>query len=477
MDLSGIRSVYFLGIGGIGMSALARYFVRLGAQVSGYDKTPTPLTDELIREGMEIHFEENPGLIPNWVDLVVWTPAVPPDHAEYTYLSRKGFPIRKRAEVLGEISAPFKTIAVAGTHGKTTTSTLIAHLFHTAGKEFLAFLGGISKNYGTNFIQSPVISHPSPVISHPSSVTSHPSSVIRHPSSVCCIVEADEYDRSFLQLTPDIAIITSADPDHLDIYNHHDQLKRSFEEFTGNIRQGGSLILKAGVNITPTRHFQYTTFSYSMNAEANFFAKNIFIREGLIHFDFVTPTEAIPGFVLGVPGMFNLENAVAALAAGYLAGIGAVALKEALQSFLGVQRRFDVQIRRSDLVYIDDYAHHPEELKACIRAVRELFPGKRLTGIFQPHLYSRTRDLADDFARVLGELDSLILLEIYPAREQPIEGVTSEFLLQKVPIENKTICSKTGLIDLLKREQPEILLTLGAGDIDQLVKPITEAFS
>jgi len=460
MGLSGIRSVYFLGIGGIGMSALARYFKQTGAQVSGYDRTPTPLTDALTGEGIDIHFTENPALIPNQVDLVVWTPAVPTDHAEYTFLMRKGFPVRKRAEVLGEIATSFNTIAVAGTHGKTTTSTLIAHLFHTAGKEFLAFLGGISKNFSNNFIwckDHPVVPSPG------------------HPAATC-IVEADEYDRSFLHLRPDIAIITSADPDHLDIYTHPDQLKQSFEEFTGNIREGGSLILKSGVPINPAGFFRYHTFSYSLNAEASFYAKNIQIRDGSIHFDLVTPTEAIPGFRLGVPGMFNLENAVAALAAGYLSGIGAEAMKEALQSFTGVQRRFDIRIQRPDLVYIDDYAHHPEELKVCIRAVRELFPGRKITGVFQPHLYSRTRDLADDFARVLGELDLLILLDIYPARELPIEGIHSEFLLRKVPLEDKVLCSKTGLIEKLKQQRPDILLTLGAGDIDQLVTPIVELF-
>ncbi len=462
MDLNQIKSVYFLGIGGIGMSALARYFVRNGVNVAGYDKTPTPLTHQLIREGMEIHFEENPDLIPQEVDLVVRTPAVPKEHTEYQYLMQQGIPIKKRSEMLGEISSRFTTIAVAGTHGKTTISTFIAHILRTAGKELTAFLGGLSKNYGTNFIES-----------QEEKRKIHGTT----PSPSYCVVEADEYDRSFLQLSPDIAIITSVDPDHLDIYHNHDKLIRTFTEFTGKIRANGSLIMKNGIGIEPENHVVYNRFTYALNIESNFFAKNIFIREGLIYFDFVTPTETIPGFVLGLPGMFNLENAVAALAAGYLAGVEAADLKSAASSFQGVERRFDVQIRRKDFVYIDDYAHHPEELKACIQAVRELYPGRQITGVFQPHLYSRTRDLADDFASVLCDLDSVILLKIYPAREQPIAGVSSGMLLKKIDIKNKILCSHEELLGILVQQKPEVLLTLGAGDIDKLVGPITDSFN
>ncbi|MBL7138053.1 MAG: UDP-N-acetylmuramate--L-alanine ligase [Bacteroidales bacterium] len=447
-----VRSVYFLGIGGIGMSALARYFKWHGARVAGYDKTPTSLTDQLISEGMELHFEEDPSRIPEDVDLVIWTPAVPKEHAEYRYFSERGIPIRKRAEVLGEISSPFPTVAVAGTHGKTTTTTMIAHLFHTAGKPVMAFLGGISKNYETNFVQLAVGSSP------------------------FCIVEADEFDRSFLHLAPDIAIITSMDADHLDIYNHTDNLKQSFGEFAGRIRSNGSLILKKGIDLGSRIPEGISRFSYSLQGEADFCANNIAIHEGLIHFDFVTPVETMTGFVLGMPGMFNLENAIAALAVGWITGIQEKDLKRAIQRFTGVARRFDILINRDGLVYIDDYAHHPEELRACIRAVRELYPGKQVTGVFQPHLYSRTRDLADDFARVLAELDSLIILEIYPAREVPIEGISSGMLLKKTNLVDKQLCKKEDLLDILEERRPEVLLTLGAGDIDQLIKPIMERF-
>ncbi|NQV02939.1 MAG: UDP-N-acetylmuramate--L-alanine ligase [Bacteroidia bacterium] len=451
MGDNGVRSVYFLGIGGIGMSALARYFQMQGAHVAGYDKMPTPLTDQLISEGMEVHFNEDPSRIPDDIDLVIWTPAVPKEHAEYRYFSERGVPIRKRAEILGEIASPFNTVAVAGTHGKTTISTMIAHIFHTADTPFMAFLGGISKNYGTNFVQ------------------------LTHQLTTC-IVEADEFDHSFLHLSPDIAIITSMDADHLDIYNHEDQLKKSFGEFAGRIRSNGSLILKKGIDLGKEIPEGISRFSYALQGEGDFYAKNIVIRDGLNHFDFVTPDKIMPGFMLGMPGMFNLENAIAALATGWITGIKEEDLKRAMQGFTGVVRRFEIQIRQDDLIYIDDYAHHPEELQACIRAVRELYPGKQITGIFQPHLYSRTRDLADDFARALAELDSLILLDIYPAREFPIEGIHSGMLLRKTKLADKLLCKREDLLDILEKRNPEVLLTLGAGDIDQLVKPITERF-
>ena len=477
MDLNQIKSVYFLGIGGIGMSALARYFKRNGVNVTGYDKTSTPLTNQLIREGIDIHFEEDTELIPKDVDLVVWTPAVPKEHAGYKEFMQQGIPVKKRSEVLGEITSQFTIIAVAGTHGKTTISTFIAHILRTAGKELMAFLGGISKNYGTNFIEPSDLSPQSAVCSPQSAVRSSQSSVTSHESRIYAVVEADEYDRSFLQLSPDIAIITSVDPDHLDIYDDHDKLIKTFTEFTGKIRTNGSLIIKNGIDIEPDNHVVYNRFTYALNTESNFFAKNIFIREGLIYFDFVTPTETIPGFVLGMPGMFNLENAIAALAVGYLTGIEAAELKSAASSFQGVERRFDIRIRRKDFIYIDDYAHHPEELNACIQAVRELYPGRQITGVFQPHLYSRTRDLEDDFAAVLSNLDNMILLEIYPAREQPIPGVSSEMLLAKIDSNHKQLCSNKELIGILEQQRPEVLLTLGAGDIDKLVEPITDAFT
>jgi len=471
------KSVYFLGIGGIGMSALARYFLQLGARVTGYDKTPSTLTDLLISEGMDIHFNEDSSLIPEDVDLVIWTPAVPKTDAEYLFVQDRGIPVKKRAEVLGEIATPYNTIAVAGTHGKTTTTTMIAHIFQTAGKPLLAFLGGISKNYGTNFVKSSVIGHRS-TPSLPHSITSSPHHPITSspPHLPTCIVEADEFDRSFLQLSPDIAIITSIDVDHLDIYNHKDQLKQSFGDFVGKIRDNGTLIIKKSVEIDRDIPEGISRFTYQLEGDADFSAGNISIHNGLMHFDFITPERRIPGFVLGMPGMFNLENALAALAASWLCGISDEELKHAMKGFNGVVRRFDFQINRKDLVYIDDYAHHPEELRACIHAVRELYPGKKLTGVFQPHLYSRTRDLADDFASVLEELDVLILLEIYPAREQPIEGIHSRMLLNKINISDKLLCDRNELLEVLDVRRPEVLLTLGAGDIGQLVKPITDLY-
>ena len=463
MDLSKIRSVYFLGLGGIGMSGLARYFVRNGIKVTGYDRTSTALTDQLTRERIEVHFDENLDHLPEKIDLAIWTPAISMDHPIYQHLLQQGIPIKKRAEVLGEISSRFTSIAVAGTHGKTTISTFIAHILRTAEKELIAFLGGISKNYGTNFIETIADSLKSPVTSN--------------QSQVYAVVEADEYDRSFLQLSPDIAIITSVDADHLDIYENHDKLINTFTEFAGKVRKDGSLIVKEGIPIEPAGPIAYNRFSYALNTESDFYAKNISTREGLIYFDFVTPTETIAGFVLSTPGMFNLENAIAALATGYLAGVEAGDLKLAASSFKGVVRRFEYQIRRKDFVYIDDYAHHPEELKACIQAVRELYPGRKITGVFQPHLYSRTRNLADDFATVLSELDRVILLDIYAAREQPIEGVSSEMLLQKIDLKNKLYCSHEELLEILEQQKPEVLLTLGAGNIDTLVGPIKDAFS
>jgi len=451
-----IKSVYFLGIGGIGMSALARYFALQGASVAGYDKTPTSLTDQLIREGMQIHFVEDIHQIPASPDLVVYTPAVPSDHREMIFFKEKGIPMKKRAEVLGMISDRFQTIAVAGTHGKTTTSTMIAHMLKTAGIDQLAFLGGISKNYGTNFLFD-----------------------LRdnHSDKAYCVVEADEYDRSFLQLSPSIAIITSADADHLDIYGNHDDLKKTFSEFTAKITGNGSLILKAGTQVTPVLTNNYSVYDYSLNGSATFYAQNIRLTGGVLHYDFVYPGGTIQDVILGVPGRFNLENSIAALAVGSLLGIEHELLKKAFRTYNGVQRRFDFRVRRPDMTYIDDYAHHPEELRACITSVAELFPGKRITGVFQPHLYSRTRDLADEFARSLDLLDELLLLEIYPAREEPIAGVTSQIILDRMQSHHKKLVQKNSLLDEIKKARPEILLTLGAGDIDQFVLPITEMLS
>ncbi len=453
------ESVYFLGIGGIGMSALARYFLIRGASVSGYDKTPTALTDLLISEGMDIRFSEDVSMLPVNPGLVVYTPAIPGDNKEFRHFQEHGIRMKKRAEVLGMIAKHYKTIAVAGTHGKTTTSTMIAHMLQTAGIESMAFLGGISINYGTNFLIRPA---------------QHDAGKKQEMSeSAFCVVEADEYDKSFLQLNPFIAVITSADADHLDIYGNHDDLKNTFSEFTSKIVPGGSLVMKSGTMITPVNNRKYVRFDYALNSGPDFYAKNIRVIDGLFHFDFVNPSGEVTGLVLGVPGKFNLENAIAALTIGYLLELGEQHLREALQTYQGVQRRFEYRVRRQGLVYIDDYAHHPEELRACIGAVRELYPLNKITGVFQPHLFSRTRDLADDFARSLELLDELILLDIYPARETPIEGVTSQMLLDKINLRHKKLVRKEDLIREIRICSPEVLLTLGAGDIDQFVEPIT----
>jgi UDP-N-acetylmuramate--alanine ligase len=459
MNIHQYRSVYFLGIGGIGMSALARYFHRYGVMVSGYDRTPTTLTHQLIEEGIPVHFDENPELIPDHPDLVVYTPALPEDQKEFQFVIEKGFPLKKRSEVLGMITQNVKTIAIAGTHGKTTITTLVAHLLRTAGKNSIAFLGGISKNYNSNLVISDMSTQQS----------------IGSPAYY--IVEADEFDRSFLQLYPYIAVITSADADHLDIYGNIEEVRLSFGEFTSHLQKNGTLILKKGVDIAPERTDNYTIQTYHLEGDADFYPENIRFGNSRFVFDLVTPARTIRNITLGLPGKFNLENAIAAAAVAYTVGITDEDIARALVTFEGVERRFDFQVIRDDFVYIDDYAHHPEELKACIRAVREIYPSKKITGVFQPHLFTRTRDFADAFARSLELLDELILLEIYPARENPIPGIDSAMLLGKVQLLNKKICSKAGLPGELKSGKPEILLTLGAGDIDELVKPIRELFT
>jgi UDP-N-acetylmuramate--alanine ligase len=457
-------SVYFLGIGGIGMSALARYFASQGAVVSGYDKTPSALTDQLTAEGMQIHFTEDVAQLPAHPDMVIYTPAIPANHLEYMHLKALNFPMKKRAEVLGMISGRYKTIAVAGTHGKTSTSAMIAHMLRTAGVGTLAFLGGISKNYGTNFLEE-------------LQNNEEKKSQNERTARSFCVVEADEYDRSFLQLSPYIAVITSADADHLDIYGSHDDMKKSFGEFTSKIVDGGSLVMKAGTLIVPVNSGGWKQYSYTLSGNAAFYATNIHIEDGLYHFDFVHPDGVISGMALGVPGKFNLENAIAALTVGHLIGLNEQKLKLAFQTYLGVRRRFEFRIRRPGLVYIDDYAHHPEELKACIGAARDLYPHGKITGVFQPHLFSRTRDLADDFARSLELLDEVILLDIYPAREKPIPGVTSQMLLDRISMKNKVLVNQEDLIQQIIDWKPEILLTMGAGDIDRFVEPITEILS
>ena len=438
------------------MSALARYFNMLGVKVSGYDRSSTPLTDQLTREGMDIHFEEDISRIPDAVDLVVYTPAIPAGHRELEYFRNKKILLKKRAEVLGMIADKGVTLAVAGTHGKTTTATLVAHIFMAAGVDMMAFLGGIPKNYGTNFLNATAQKHSS--------------------NQVYVIAEADEYDRSFLFLHPEIAVITSADADHLDIYGNLRDMKETYGEFAGNIRPDGALIMKKGINILPPSGSGIRVYSYDISENADYHCTNLGVNFGTYRFDLQTPGGTIRDLTVGIPGRFNLENAVAAMAVAHQSGIGENVIREAVAGFQGVQRRFEQHCKRDDFVYLDDYAHHPEELKACIEAVREVYPGKKITGVFQPHLYSRTRDFAGEFASSLGMLDQVILLDIYPARELPIDGVDSQMLLEMVTIPDKKLCSKEGLVEELVRMKPEVLLTLGAGDIDQLVGPITLAF-
>ncbi len=467
MEFNKIHSVYFLGIGGIGMSALARYFNAMGKRVAGYDKTPTKLTDELIAEGIEIHFEDHIRNIPAYIKalpfdtdniLIVFTPAVPKDHSEYVFFNLNGFNIKKRAEVLGMITETAHTIAVAGTHGKTTTSSLIAHILKCAGLDPSAFLGGITQNYKTNLLLSSNLK----------------TSNQQHTTDSIIVVEADEYDRSFLTLHPEIAVVTSVDADHLDVYGDKGHVEESFSLFAQQV--SSKLILKK--SIVSKIHASGTPISYSVNDDsADYFAQNIKIENGFYQYEIVTPANIFENIVLGLPGLHNVENSVAAVAVACQLNIPEVVIREALASFKGVKRRFDYHIKTDKIVFIDDYAHHPEELKAAISSIKEMYPGKKITGIFQPHLYSRTRDFADDFARSLDLLDECILMEIYPARELPIPGVSSQMLLDKMKSSNKCICQKNELLEEINNRNIEVLVTMGAGDIDTLVEPIRKKLS
>jgi len=448
LDISKVASVYFLGIGGIGMSALARYFRSLGAQVSGYDRTPSPLTTALQNEGMDIAFTDDVSLIPPGIDMVVNTPAVKQDHPAYEYFRESGIPVYKRAEVLGMISAQYKTIAIAGTHGKTTTTTLTAHILTHSHIKCQAFLGGISRNYDSNLL----LDDHSPFL----------------------VAEADEFDRSFLHLHPHIAVITSVDADHLDIYGNHESLLESFTSFAGNIKEGGTLIIKRGLELPLRLNADVKVFRYSSGGVCDFYPQNLRLEHGLYTFDLRYPEGLIPGLTLGVPGFYNIENAVAASACALLSGVSQRELRDALASFNGVERRFDIRINEGGLVYLDDYGHHPEELKACISSIRQMFPGKKITGIFQPHLYTRTRDFATEFAEELSHLDEVILLPIYPARETPIPGITSEWLLELISNPDKKHVGKSEIPACLDPGSLEVLVTMGAGDIDTLVKPIED---
>jgi UDP-N-acetylmuramate--alanine ligase len=458
MKFDSIKYVYLLGIGGIGMSGLARYFKSLGKSVSGYDRTSSVLTIEMENEGIDIHYEDNINLIKSEIlnhssandTLVVYTPAIPPDQSELKYFSEKKYNIHKRAEVLGWITEGHFTVAVAGTHGKTTTSTLVTHILRSSGNDCMAFLGGVSKNYHTNILLGK-----------------------SGNENIVMVVEADEYDRSFLTLNPDVAVITSIDPDHLDIYYDKANMEESYSLFASRTHPEGCLITKEKVQST----IQYSgkTYIYSLDKKADFFAKNINNEKGYYVYDVVTPYGEIKSVKLGITGLHNVENSIAAAAVAKVMNVDDENIRKALGTFEGVERRFDYQILTPDLIFIDDYAHHPEEIKACLNSVRAMYPNKKITGIFQPHLYTRTRDFANDFARSLELLDRLILLDIYPARELPIEGITSSMLLDKVKIKNKKLCTKAQLVSEVTSDMPEVLVTMGAGDIDRLVEPLKNA--
>jgi len=442
--------IYFLGIGGIGMSALARYFIAKGYQVHGYDRTSTSLTASLENEGMIIHYQEDTNLIPAETGLVVYTPAIPAGNAELQYLQKSGVRMMKRAEVLGMLSSEYQTIACAGTHGKTTTSSMVSYLMQQSHTGCQAFLGGISRNFETNLLIS--------------------------ETSTFMVVEADEYDRSFLQLHPYIAIITSIDSDHLDIYDNLAAVHEAFSSFTGNIVSQGSLIIKKSLDLPLQMPEGGKVFRYAVNEEADFYATGLRLVNGLYQFDFIYPNGKINNLVLGIPGLYNVENAVAALAAAILTGATPEELSQGLATFKGVKRRFDIRLNETDMVYIDDYAHHPEEIKACISSARAMFPGRRLTGIFQPHLFSRTRDFAAGFAESLSLLDEVLLLPVYPARELPIPGIDSEMLLSLMHHDNKHLVQKSDIPGYFTGKHIEILITMGAGDIDTLVEPIESFF-
>lgn len=438
---------YFIGIGGIGMSAIARYFKHQGYRVSGYDRTPSALTAQLESEGIPIHYEDCPDAVPADVEhtFVIYTPAIPQDMKELQYVFDRGYAVCKRSRALGQIAQGQECLAVSGTHGKTTTSTLLAHILTESGEGCNAFLGGISKNYDTNLLLS---------------------------KNKVLVAEADEFDRSFLQLFPDIAVVTATDADHLDIYNDHAHVVEAFGIFASQIKGGGSLIVKEGVEV-PLDNVTAKIYRYSYNEPCDFFASDIKELEGG-HFDFTlnTPSGRIEHCTVGIPGWVNVENAVAASAAALLHGTGPEAVKKALASFSGVKRRFDIHINTPQVAYIDDYAHHPNEIKAAISSMRNIFPGRKICGIFQPHLYTRTRDFADEFAEALSGLDSLILLHIYPARELPIEGVTAKIIFDKVTIKDKVLIDKDRLMDEIKSRELDCLATLGAGDIDRFIDPI-----
>ena len=442
------RNIYFIGIGGIGMSAIARYFKFKGCNVSGYDRTPSDLTAELEKEGIPVHYTDDTAFIPADPSdtLVVYTPAIPHDMGELVYVQEHGYRVLKRSRILGEITEGQRCMAVAGTHGKTTTSTLLAHIFESSGEGCSAFLGGISKNYGTNLLTA---------------------------GNDVVVAEADEFDRSFLQLHPETAVITAMDADHLDIYSDISHVKEAFRAFASQV--SGTVIIKYGLEIGPEdTGAGIMTYSYD-NPEADFHAACIRKDEcGHFTFDLVWPGGVIKDCRPGVPGWVNVENSIAAASIALTYGLDPEKVKEGIGTFSGVWRRFDMHYNRPGHAYMDDYAHHPAEIAAAISSIRDIFPGRRLTAVFQPHLYTRTRDFADDFANVLGAADRLILLDIYPAREEPIPGVTSDIIFGKVRLQDKLLIRKEELMDTLEKEDIDILVTFGAGNIDRYIGPITE---
>lgn len=449
INIDHIKYVYLIGIGGIGMSGLARYFKNQGLFVSGYDRTETELTKQLVREDISVIYEDNDALIPEEVRevsskiLIIYTPAIPSDSKILNFFKEEGHILHKRAEVLGLLSKSKYTIAVAGTHGKTTTSCMIAHILTDSGFRCSAFLGGIASNYNTNMLIS---------------------------DSNLLVVEADEYDRSFLTLHPDIAIVTATDADHLDIYDNREQLVESFKLFINQVTEKGVRIIRKGLSL-------YSDITYAQGELADAYSSESRIVNGEFYFDYYHDGFIIRDIHLGIPGNHNIENAVAAITAARLVGVSAEHIKKALSNFKGVKRRFEYIVKNAENIYIDDYAHHPAELKAFFSAVKSLYPGKKLCAVFQPHLFTRTRDFVDDFAGALSLVDELILMPIYPAREEPIEGVTSEWLLNKVEIGNKKILNHEEVLAYIKKEKPELVVTVGAGNIDRLVNPLKEILS
>lgn len=453
MEMNDIKAVYFIGIGGIGMSAIARFFLNKGISVGGYDRTPSDLTQKLEEEGAWIHYEDNIELVPEIYKnkentLVIYTPAIPVSHTEFRFFKENQFNLQKRAQVLGTLTRTHKGLCVAGTHGKTTTTSMTAHILHSSHIDCNAFLGGITKNYGTNYILS--------------------------PKSDYVVIEADEFDRSFHWLRPFASVITATDPDHLDIYGTKEAYLESFSQYSALIQPGGYLILHKDLEMEPCVQDKVTVFSYSRH-EGDFHAENIRIGNGEIFFDLISPFENIPDIQLGVPVSINIENSIAAMALAQIAGATAEEIKTAMASFQGVDRRFDFKIKNDRVVFLTDYAHHPEEIKQSIRSIKELYADKKITAIFQPHLYSRTRDFYNEFAEGLSLADDVILLDIYPAREVPIPGVTSKLIYDHLaPEVTKRMCTKEELPDLIQNSDFDVLIALGAGDIENYAPQIVE---